>query len=107
MGFRPLRGRSTHPTKEMTTSPRIELIGVPDFPLVKAGDDLAALIATALERAGLRPGTGDVLVVAQKIVSKSEHRFVDLTTVHPSERARTIGRMHRSEEHTSELQSRF
>jgi len=34
----------------MTNPPRIELIGVPDFPLVKAGDDLAALIAAAIER---------------------------------------------------------
>ncbi|HEV2954866.1 MAG TPA: coenzyme F420-0:L-glutamate ligase [Xanthobacteraceae bacterium] len=75
----------------MTISPRIELIGVPDFPLVKPGDDLAALIATALERAGLRPVTGDILAVAQKIVSKAEDRFVDLATVQPSERARAIG----------------
>jgi coenzyme F420-0:L-glutamate ligase/coenzyme F420-1:gamma-L-glutamate ligase len=75
----------------MTNSPRIELIGVPDFPLVKPGDDLATLIAAALERAELRPVTGDVLAVAQKIVSKSEDRFVDLATVHPSERARAIG----------------
>jgi len=52
----------------MTNPTRIEIIGVPDFPLVKARDDLAALIAAALERAGLRPVAGDVLVVAQKIV---------------------------------------
>jgi coenzyme F420-0:L-glutamate ligase/coenzyme F420-1:gamma-L-glutamate ligase len=74
----------THPT-------RIEIIGVPDFPLVKAGDDLAALIAAALERAGLRPVAGDVLVVAQKIVSKAEDRFVDLATITPSARAQEIG----------------
>jgi coenzyme F420-0:L-glutamate ligase/coenzyme F420-1:gamma-L-glutamate ligase len=75
----------------MTTSPRIELIGVPDFPLVQAGDDLAALIAAALERAEQQPATGDVIVVAQKIISKAEDRFVDLATVTPSERARAIG----------------
>jgi coenzyme F420-0:L-glutamate ligase / coenzyme F420-1:gamma-L-glutamate ligase len=75
----------------MTNSPRIELIGVPDFPLVKPGDDLATLIAAALERAGLRPVAGDILVVAQKIVSKAENRVVDLATVQPSERARAIG----------------
>jgi len=75
----------------MTNPTRIELIGVPDLPLVKAGDDLAALIAGALERAALRPVAGDVLVVAQKIVSKAEDRFVDLATVQPSERARAIG----------------
>jgi len=91
MGFRPLRGRSAHPTSTMTNSPRIELIGVPDFPLVEAGDDLAALIAAAVERADLRPASGDVLAVAQKIVSKAEDRFVDLATVRASARARAIG----------------
>jgi len=75
----------------MASPTRIELIGVPDFPLVKPGDDLATLIGAALGRAGLQPMTGDVLVVAQKIVSKAENRFVDLATVQPSERARTIG----------------
>ena len=75
----------------MINPTRIELIGVPDFPLVKPGDDLAALIAAALDRAALRPATGDVLVVAQKIVSKAEDRFVDLATVTPSGPARAIG----------------
>jgi coenzyme F420-0:L-glutamate ligase/coenzyme F420-1:gamma-L-glutamate ligase len=75
----------------MTEPTRIELIGVPDFPLVKPGDDLAALVGAALERAQLRPVAGDIVVVAQKIVSKAEDRFVDLATVQPSERARTIG----------------
>jgi coenzyme F420-0:L-glutamate ligase/coenzyme F420-1:gamma-L-glutamate ligase len=74
----------THPT-------RIELIGVPDFPLVNPGDDLVALIAAALECAALRPVSGDILVVAQKIVSKAEDRFVDLATVKPSARAQKIG----------------
>src|ERR1041385_5997606 len=91
MGFRPLRGRSTHPTT-MTNPTRIELIGVPDFPLVQPGDDLAALITSAREHAGLRPVTDDLLVVAQKIVSKAEDRFIDLATVTPSTRAQKIGK---------------
>jgi coenzyme F420-0:L-glutamate ligase / coenzyme F420-1:gamma-L-glutamate ligase len=75
----------------MTQPSRIELIGVPDFPLVTAGADLAALIAAALDRARLRPTAGDVIAVAQKIVSKAEDRFVDLATVAPSPRAQKIG----------------
>jgi coenzyme F420-0:L-glutamate ligase/coenzyme F420-1:gamma-L-glutamate ligase len=75
----------------MTSAARIEVIGVPGLPLVNPGDDLAALIAAALEDGELRPGAGDVLVVAQKIVSKAEDRFVDLATVQPSARARAIG----------------
>src|ERR1700690_230693 len=57
------------------------------MPMVRPGDDLAGLIGAALERAALAPRAGDVLVVAQKIVSKAEDRSVDLATVEPSPRA--------------------
>jgi coenzyme F420-0:L-glutamate ligase/coenzyme F420-1:gamma-L-glutamate ligase len=66
---------------------RLELIALPDIPLVHPGDDLSELIAAGLERAGAELQDGDVLVVAQKIVSKSEGRFADLDTVTPSTRA--------------------
>ena len=55
--------------------------------LVEPGDDLGAITVTALRDNGVVPGDGDVLVVAQKIVSKAEGRYVDVTTVRPSERA--------------------
>jgi len=74
----------------MTVATRIELIGLPGLPMVSPGDDLAGLLARAFDRADLRPSAGDVLVVAQKIVSKAEDRFVDLATVRPSERASRI-----------------
>jgi coenzyme F420-0:L-glutamate ligase/coenzyme F420-1:gamma-L-glutamate ligase len=74
----------------MTSSTRIELIGVPDLPLVGPGDDLAAMIAGALERGGLTPSAGEIVVIAHKIVSKAEDRFVDLAKVQPSDRALTI-----------------
>jgi coenzyme F420-0:L-glutamate ligase/coenzyme F420-1:gamma-L-glutamate ligase len=54
---------------------------------VEPGDDLAGLILHALERNHLHLESGDVLVLAQKIVSKSENRLVDLTAVAPSLRA--------------------
>lgn len=61
---------------------RIELIAVEGLPEVRPGDDLGELIRsrTTLE-------TGDVLVVAQKVVSKSEGRLRSLATVTPSEEA--------------------
>lgn len=65
----------------------LEVIALEGLPLVKAGDDLGALIASAFERNGVAPRAGDVLVVAQKIVSKAEARMLDLTTVKPSARA--------------------
>ena len=63
----------------------ITLFPVDGIPLIQAGDDLPAILANALER--LAPATGDVLVVAQKIVSKAENRYVDLAEVTPSPRA--------------------
>ncbi len=74
----------------MTSS--MTLTAVPGLPLIQAGDDLAALIQAGLERAGLPLEDGDVLVVAQKIVSKAEGRRVNLAEVTPSERAVTLAR---------------
>lgn len=66
---------------------RIELIGLSNFPMIKAGDDLSACILTALEAEKLQLATGDVLVVAQKIVSKAEGRLVRLADITPSAEA--------------------
>jgi coenzyme F420-0:L-glutamate ligase/coenzyme F420-1:gamma-L-glutamate ligase len=64
----------------------ITLFPLEGIPLVRPGEDLVALLAEALARWG-GPRTGDVLVVAQKIVSKAEGRFVRLSEVTPSPRA--------------------
>lgn len=61
----------------------IELIGLTGLPRVEPGDDLAAMIATAVEEGGHGIQAGDVLVVAQKIVSKAEGRIVALADVEP------------------------
>ncbi len=65
----------------------LRLIALPDFPRVSAGDDLAALTAEALKRSALHPGADDVLVFAQKVVSKAENRRVALAEVIPGARA--------------------
>jgi coenzyme F420-0:L-glutamate ligase / coenzyme F420-1:gamma-L-glutamate ligase len=65
----------------------LEIVPLQSLPLVKAGDNLVALIASALELNGVTPRGKDVLVVAQKIVSKAEGRIVDLATIEPSARA--------------------
>ncbi len=54
------------------------------LPEISPGDDLAALLAAALGRQGLAPGAQDVLVVAQKIVSKAEGRLLRLADLRPS-----------------------
>jgi len=60
------------------------LVGIPE---IRAGDDLAATVLDGLERSKLALADGDVLVLAQKIVSKSEGRAVELASVTPSQRA--------------------
>ena len=67
--------------------PSLTLSALDGIGLVRPGDDLAALVIAALERSRERPGVRDVVVVAQKIVSKSEGRYVDLAGVVPSPRA--------------------
>lgn len=63
----------------------LSLIPLLDFPLVQTGDDLAAMIVQSIIDNGLELLDGDILVLAQKIVSKSEGRLINLTTVEPSD----------------------
>jgi coenzyme F420-0:L-glutamate ligase/coenzyme F420-1:gamma-L-glutamate ligase len=65
----------------------VVLTALEGLPLVSPGDDLAALLGAALRRAQIVPVDGDVVVVAQKVVSKAEGRIVDLASVVPSARA--------------------
>jgi coenzyme F420-0:L-glutamate ligase/coenzyme F420-1:gamma-L-glutamate ligase len=69
---------------------RLTLTGLDGIPDVAPGDDLAALLLAALDRAGLRLEAGDALVVAQKIVSKAEGRLVRLSEVTPSAEAEAL-----------------
>jgi coenzyme F420-0:L-glutamate ligase/coenzyme F420-1:gamma-L-glutamate ligase len=65
---------------------KVELLAVPGLPMVEAGDDLAQLIGERLT-GELALRKDDVLVLAQKIVSKAEGRMVEIATVKPSPRA--------------------
>jgi coenzyme F420-0:L-glutamate ligase/coenzyme F420-1:gamma-L-glutamate ligase len=75
------------PDSRRSHAAELRLIALSDFPQVASGDDLAALTAAALTRSGLALHTDDVLVFAQKVISKAEGRRVDLATVTPSEKA--------------------
>jgi coenzyme F420-0:L-glutamate ligase / coenzyme F420-1:gamma-L-glutamate ligase len=68
----------------------VTLIPLRDIKLVEPGDDLGAIAANVFAANGLVPEADDVLVVAQKVVSKAEGRYVDVTTVTPSGRAVTL-----------------
>lgn len=67
--------------------PQLAIWPIRGLPRIKPGDDLNRLLAEAIAAEGLVPAAGDILVVAQKIISKAEGRIVDLVTVAPSARA--------------------
>jgi coenzyme F420-0:L-glutamate ligase/coenzyme F420-1:gamma-L-glutamate ligase len=64
---------------------RVEIVALDGIPEIAPGDDLAAILGDAIERmTGFLPlREDDVLVVTQKIVSKSENAIVDLATIEP------------------------
>lgn len=68
----------------------MEIIPVKGMGEVMPGDDLAGLLAGALQAQGLVLRADDVLVVTQKIVSKAEGRFVALDTVTPGSEAQRL-----------------
>jgi coenzyme F420-0:L-glutamate ligase/coenzyme F420-1:gamma-L-glutamate ligase len=70
---------------------------------VVPGDNLARLLAQALNTAGLVPQRSDVLMVTQKIVSKAEGRFVELASVTPGPRAIELAAITRKDARLVEL----
>ena len=66
---------------------QLSLFALTDMPLVAVGDDINALLETTLARLAIKLRDGDVLVIAQKIISKAEDRYVVLDEVTPSTEA--------------------
>jgi coenzyme F420-0:L-glutamate ligase / coenzyme F420-1:gamma-L-glutamate ligase len=69
---------------------RLELTALDGVPTVRQGDDLAEIILAGATRSGIALETGDILVLAQKIVSKAEGRLRRLSDVEPSAEARAL-----------------
>jgi coenzyme F420-0:L-glutamate ligase / coenzyme F420-1:gamma-L-glutamate ligase len=68
----------------------IQIIPIIGLPEINAGDALPQLLAAHLAQDGEHLIIGDVLVVTQKIISKAEARFVDLSSITPSVEAMTL-----------------
>ena len=68
----------------------MQLIALKGLPKIKKGDDLGKFIARAVQGQNLRLEAGDVIVIAQTIVSKAEGNVIDLRGVNPSELAERI-----------------
>ncbi|TDU24204.1 coenzyme F420-0 gamma-glutamyl ligase [Panacagrimonas perspica] len=76
----------------MATPHQVSMYGLREFPWVRAGDRLSELIPQAIQRNGLTLESDDVVVVAQKIVSKAEGRLVKLSGVEPTREALDVAR---------------
>ncbi len=68
----------------------VEIIPVTGLPEIQEGDALAPMILEAIEASGAKIRDRDILVLAQKIVSKAEGRLLDLNSVEPSREALDI-----------------
>lgn len=68
----------------------LTLTPLPDLPLIQAGDQLAGILWSSLAAAGIQLLDGDILVLAQKIVSKAEGRLVNLEQVQVSTMAHEL-----------------
>src|SRR3972149_642610 len=70
----------------------LTLTPLPGIPMVQPGDDLAEFIRQALDRARIVLSDGDILVLAQKVVSKAEGRQVNLTSIVASSTAEELAK---------------
>ncbi len=70
----------------------ISIVGLEQFPMVKKSDDLAELIVSTARNNNVTLDDGDIIVVAHKIVSKTEGRTVKLSNVKPSQKAQALGK---------------
>jgi coenzyme F420-0:L-glutamate ligase/coenzyme F420-1:gamma-L-glutamate ligase len=66
----------------------LTLTTIDNLPLINPGDNLGEIIADGMQKQGISPQDGDVLVLAQKIVSKAEGRLVNMTNVTPTDEAK-------------------
>ena len=70
----------------------LQLIAIEGIPLIEPGDNLVKIIIQAVKEQKIKLKSGDILVIAQKIVSKSENRYAYLKEVIPSSEAFRIAK---------------
>lgn len=71
----------------MSNTRPIQLLPIFHIPEIRPGDDLPRILIAAAKKSELSLRPNDILVLAQKIISKSENRLIDLITITPSKRA--------------------
>ena len=78
--------------KKLNAVSEISLTAIQNIPEINPGDEIASIINQCIEAQGCSLKNNDVVVIAQKIISKSEDRFVDLKTVKPSDKALKVSK---------------
>lgn len=81
----------------------MNVIPITDIPLIKSGDNLAEIIYKKILENGLTINDGDILVLAQKIISKAENRLINLGNVNPSKEAFEISKISEKDPRIVEL----
>lgn len=74
------------PREDLSLEP-VSIIPLRGMPSIQPGDDIAELVWNAAKETGISLRNGDILVLAQKIVSKAEGAFVRLSSIEPGEKA--------------------
>jgi coenzyme F420-0:L-glutamate ligase / coenzyme F420-1:gamma-L-glutamate ligase len=82
---------------------KIEIIPIPVVPDIKAGDKLDLIILESMSNANVFLSMGDIVVVAQKVISKAEGRLIDLKLVNPSEKSLQIAKQNDKDPRLIEL----
>ena len=83
--------------------PEIRVIGVEGMPEVQPGDDISTQMMDAADAQGTPVGAGDIVVVTQKVISKTEGRVITLEGIEPSELAIRITEGHRRDPRHTEM----
>ncbi|PKB81317.1 MAG: coenzyme F420-0:L-glutamate ligase [SAR202 cluster bacterium Io17-Chloro-G9] len=83
--------------------PEVRVFGIEGVPEVQPGDDLGGMLVDACQAQGTPLGSGDVLVVTQKVVSKAEGRVISLEGIEPSALAIQISEGHRRDPRHTEM----
>ena len=82
----------------------VALTAVPGIPMIEPGDDLGAILAEALKNDGMALQARDVVVIAQKVVSKAEGRYRLLDEIEPSSEAVALaGKVHKDPRHVEAI----
>ena len=72
---------------------QIQFISIPNIPIINIGDDISKILIKNCNENNIQISDGDIIVVAQKIVSISENAIVSLSNITPSEKAIEISKL--------------